>query len=61
MKALLRWLNKKGISADALVIVLLVIGLAIAIGVLIYFGTHTTDTSKGLFNLTSNLKVSGGK
>ena len=61
MSALLRWLNKKGISADALVIVLLVIGLAIAIGVLIYFGTHSTETSTGLFNITKNLKIEGGK
>ena len=56
MKALLRWLTRKGITTDAFVIVLLVVGLAVAIGVLVYFITRSNSTAGGLFNLTSGLK-----
>jgi predicted PurR-regulated permease PerM len=57
---ILKWLNKKGISTDILVIVLLIIGLAIAVILFITFGSSGKSGSVQLFNLTYNLKKSSG-
>ena len=60
MKAFLRWLNRKGIATDAFVIVLLVVGLAIAVALMVYFVTKTKGPSEGLFNVTDELTTRTG-
>lgn len=60
MRQLLRWLNKKGISTDAFVIILLVVGLAIAIALFVYFIMHGKDSSDVLFNISSGFEESSG-
>jgi hypothetical protein len=56
----LNWINKKGISTDILVIVLLIIGLAIAVILFITFASSGKGSSTQLFNLTYNLKNASG-
>lgn len=60
MKKLLRWINKKGISTDVLVIVLLIIGLVIAIILFISFGGYSKEGSVELLNLTYPLEEASG-
>ena len=56
----LNWINKKGISTDILVIVLLIIGLAIAVILFITFASAGKGSSVQMFNLTYNLKNASG-
>jgi hypothetical protein len=56
MKTLLRWLNNKGVSTDAFVIVLLVIGLAIAVGLIIYFVVNSKSAATGILDLSNPLQ-----
>jgi hypothetical protein len=56
----LRWLNKKGISTDVFVIILLIIGLAIAIILFITFVATGKGGGEQLFNLTSPLENASG-
>ncbi|MDD5182126.1 MAG: hypothetical protein PHC66_03070 [Candidatus Nanoarchaeia archaeon] len=56
MKTVLRWLNKRGISTDAFVIVLLVIGLAVAVGILIYFVVNSKSAATDILNLSTPLQ-----
>lgn len=52
--------NKKGINTDVLVIILLIIGLAIAVIVFISFGASSQASGEGLFNLVNPLKDASG-
>lgn len=56
----LRWLNKKGISTDILVIILLIVGLVIAVILFITFISSGKSSSTQLFNLTAPLKEGSG-
>jgi len=60
MKNFIRWLNKRGISTDVLVIVLLVIGLAIAVILFLTLGGYGKSSVIGLSNLTTPLKQGSG-
>ena len=56
MKKVSKWLNKKGLTTDAFVIILLVVGLAIAVSLLVYFITRGQGSAHNLFNLSSGLE-----
>ena len=60
MKKILGWLNRKGISTDAFVLILLVVGLAIAISIFVFFIVRGKTSGEILFNLTEPLEGSSG-
>lgn len=61
MKTILRFFNRKGITSDAFVIVLLVIGLVVAAGIVIYFVTNGKGATDNLWGLMGQVNRSGIK
>jgi hypothetical protein len=57
---MMRWLNKKGISTDILVVILLIVGLAIGVLILISLTGSGRSNAAGLLNLTTPLKSASG-
>ena len=60
MNEYIRFLNRKGITTDVFVIVLLIVGLAVAVGFIVYFIMHGKSSADSLFNLTTPIKDNVG-